>query len=115
MLSKPDPGLLNHVRDVYPTPDALDALEQAGEMAAAMLASPGWRMLAELLQREIATIERDLERIQESRAHYAQSHGRLGGLRAAEGFLNALVFCAVSQIEQQRAKHEGVAESASGR
>lgn len=103
---------------MYPTPDALSELFEAGDRAAGLLDSPEWMTLNALLRLEIATINRRLEgadaKVLPSRAEYAQLHGRLGGLKAAEGILNALVIRAETRMAEQRAMFEGVAEPASG-
>jgi hypothetical protein len=78
-----------------------------------LLASEGWGVLTRLLEREIATIDRELDgRLLDSRAAYARTHGRLGGLRAAPALLEALIDKAESKVDEERRRHEGVGETA---
>lgn len=119
MGSNLDPQFTRHVDYLFPRGDAqaFDDLVVAGEAAQALLASPGWPILVALLRREVATIDAELDsgRPLESRADYAAKHGRRGGLRAPELALYALVGRAESRLSEQRAKHEGGAESSPDR
>lgn len=105
-----DPKFTRHIDSLFPT---LEELVVAGEAADALIAQPGWAHLVRLLEAEIATIDAELDsgRPLESRADYAARHGRRGGLRAPVGALTALISRAESRLEEQRAKHEGGAES----
>ncbi len=73
----------------------------------------GWLELLELLEAEIATIDRDLDNggVPKSRAEYAAAHGRRGGLRAAEVAATALIARYRDRLAEQQAKHEGSRES----
>jgi hypothetical protein len=96
-----DPQLTRHL------PTALDVLETESEWVQATVLSPGWQVLLGLLEREIETINRELDgRLLESRSHYAAKHGRLGGLRAVAQFAEALIDKADAKLAEQRAKHE---------
>lgn len=110
MGSNLDPQFTRHLDDLFPT---LEALVEAAEAAQALTAHPGWDALSALLNAEIATIDADLDsgRPLDSRADYAAKHGRRGGLRAPGRALQALVGRAESRLAEQRAKHEGGAES----
>lgn len=106
-------GLGNDWRDVDPQltrhlPDALDVLEQEAEWVQATVVTPGWEVLLGLIEREIATINRELDsgRLLDSRAHYAAKHGRLGGLRAMAEYATALIGKADAKLAEQREKHE---------
>lgn len=104
-----DPQLKRHVSDLYPT---LSELEAANEAAQALVASPGWNVLQNMLGAEIDTIDagldsgRPLEHVE-----YASKHGRRGGLRGAAAAMHALIEHAESELARQREKHEGGAES----
>jgi hypothetical protein len=99
-----DPTITRHLKDLYPS---LEALFAAGEEVEALLAHPGWGHVVRLLDAEIATIDRDLDGgLKESRAEYAQAHGRRGGLRFSRDAAVALLERARDTLEQQRLLHE---------
>jgi hypothetical protein len=108
------PQFTRHLDDLFPT---LEELVNAAEAAQALVATPGWACLSALLHAEVATIDAELDsgRPLESRADYAARHGRRGGLMAPERALQALVGRAESRLAEQRAKHEGDAESSPDR
>lgn len=110
---RPDPQLTRHINDLYPR---LDQIEQAAEAVGALVDSRGWAVVLELVDAEIATIDRDLDSsvVLESRAHYAAKHGRRGGLLAVREAANALLVRAESRMQEERRRHEGVAGSAPG-
>lgn len=109
----PDPRHTRHVSDLYPT---LERLVAAGERAQSLVDSPGWGVLLKLLDAEVATIDRELDsgRVLESRAAYAAAHGRRGGLKAVPELVYALIGRAETRLMEERAKHEGAAESVPG-
>lgn len=108
-----DPKGSRNIDGLYP---GLEEIVRAGDAARGLLASDGWRVLMTLVEAEIATIDRllDSDRLLESRADYAFRHGRRGALRFPEQALRALIGRADARYEEQRAKHEGGAESSPG-
>lgn len=62
---------------------------------------------------EIHLIDRDLDGQREplSQAQYAQRHGRRGGLKALEEMGHELIRIADVELQRQRAKYEGAAET----
>lgn len=98
------PELTRHFKQLYPT---LETLESAAEHARALVTSPGWPVLLDLLGAEVATIDALLDsgRVLEH-AEYAAKHGRRGGLRAPAVVLHALIEHAESKLAEQRVKHE---------
>lgn len=103
------PRFTRHVPALYPS---LEELVAAGEQAQALTEHPGWTVLTRLLQAEIDTLDGELDdRLLDTRADYAHRHGRRAGLLAPEQALKALIGRAVSRLEEQRAKHEGDAET----
>lgn len=105
-----DPQLTRHLEQLYPT---LDQLLAAADAARAMIQSPGWLVLSDLVSAEVATIDAELDsgRVLEHRADYTARHGRRGGLRAGIHAVYALLDRAESRLAEQRAKHEGDGES----
>lgn len=112
--AKADPQLSRHIDQLYPT---LEQLVGAADAARSLSGHPGWGVILELVEAEIATIDRDLDsgRVLDSRADYAAKHGRRGGLKALREFGQVLADRAESRLAEQRAKHEGDAESSRGR
>jgi hypothetical protein len=110
--SGPDPRFTHHVDRQF---DDLEQLFEAGDDARDILRHPGWTTLDALLRAEVATIDRRLEGSDEplTQAQYAMAHGRRGGLLAAHEALQAVIYRAESRMADERAKHEGAAESAS--
>lgn len=96
---------------LYPS---LETLGAAAEAARALIAHPGWNVLQELVDAEVATIDRELDsgKPLDSRADYAAKHGRRGGLRGPLEKVQALIATADAEFERQRAKHEGAVEPA---
>jgi hypothetical protein len=67
---------------------SLEDLFRAGEVVEDLAAHPGWKVIDELLQAEVDTVDRrlDTDRPLDSRAEYAAAHGRRGGsARGARG------------------------------
>lgn len=108
-----DPRHTRHISTLYPS---LERLLAAGEAAEALTSSPGWSVLLDLIDAEIATIDRELDsgRVLESRADYAAAHGRRGGLKAVPELVYALIGRAETRLMEERAKHEDTAGSVSG-
>lgn len=106
-----DPQLTRHINDLYPT---LGQLEEAASSLETLVRHPGWFVLIELLDAEVATIDRELDsgRVLESRSEYAARHGRRGGLRAAPELVAAVMARYAEKADEQRRKHERVAGSA---
>lgn len=103
------PALTRHLRDLYPS---LERVAVAGEAARMLTEHPGWAVLLDLLDAEAATVDAKLEGgVLDSRAEYAFSHGRAGGLRAGPLMIEALIVHAAERLEEQRRKHEGAGES----
>lgn len=107
-MGSTDPRLSRHIADTYPS---LDGLFTAAEAAQALVESAGWPVLLNLLDKEISTVEQELEgKLLDSRAAYARAHGRISGLRAAPALLGALIDKADAKLAEQRVRHEGAAE-----
>lgn len=93
----------------------LDELFAAAEAVEALMAHPGWDHVTRLLDAEAAQVSATTDgRLLESRSEYAFAHGRMGGLRAIKAAAGAIVGRAAQRLEQQRSKHEGMAESVPG-
>lgn len=110
-----DPALTRHIAHVFPS---LDALFSAGEHAVALRASPGWQHVKELLQAEIdATYARIEHPKVFEQAEYAAAHGRVGGLKAAQHAVDAIVEVAERRRREQEGQHEaaGAEPPAAGR
>lgn len=98
-----DPALTRHFDGL-----TLERLLSDAEAVQGLAGHPGWTVLAGLLDAEVALIDRKLDGgLLESRAEYAAAHGRRGGLRAAQQFIEALTARADARLAEQRAKHEG--------
>ena len=108
--AKADPQLTRHIDDLFPT---FGQLEGAAEALGTLARHAGWGLLKELLDAEVALIDRELDsgRLLDSRAEYAARHGRRGGLRAAAGFVDAVVDRYAARADEQRRKHERGGES----
>jgi hypothetical protein len=93
-------------------PDMLD-LFAAGEEVAQLMTHPGWRHLSTLLDLATADVDAMLDgRLLDSRAAYAQAHGRRGALRAMHEAASAIVAESTRKLDEQRTKYEGAAEPA---
>ena len=106
-----DPKAKRHVDDLYPS---LESVLIAAEAVEAMLASPGWNHAQAIVEAEVETINRELDRGGEphSRAEYAKAHGRRGGLLYVREALDAIVQRAEQRYLEQQRKHEGAPERA---
>lgn len=100
-----DPGITRHFDGM-----TLEGLLSDARAVEGLRAHPGWAVLHGLLEAEVALIDRKLDggSVLESRSEYAAAHGRRGGLRAAQQFIEALVDRAETRLAEQREKHEGV-------
>lgn len=109
-LSRPLPEFVRHVEALFPS---LEQKLEAAEAVQALTSSHGWSVLLAVLDAEAATVDRELDSHREplSRAKYAAAHGRRGGLRSPSEALFAITACAERDLERQRSKHEGDAES----
>lgn len=106
---KPDPEFLALADRAFPT---LGDLFDAGEDVESLMAHPGWAHVCRLLDESIATVDSRLDGgLLESRAAYAQAHGRRGALRAAFEAAAAIRYRADEKRAEQRAKHERAAEA----
>jgi hypothetical protein len=107
---RPEPRFTEAVRKLYPT---VEQLTDAADAARALVEQPGWDVLVEILQAEIATIDRRLgsDRPLDTHGDYAMAHGRRSGLLAPGQAIHALIDRAESRLADERAKYEGAAES----
>lgn len=105
-----DRRALRHVRKDTPLQELLDAAEEVR----GLLSHPGWAHVEAAIAAEVDAINRRLNSGDEplSRAQYAKSHGRLGGLLYVREALDAIVQRADERYREQQRKHEGVAEPA---
>lgn len=106
--TRSDPHYKRHTRGT-----ALDELFSMGDAVASLVEHPGWAHVIRLLDAEVAEIDRTLDGSQEplSQAQYALKHGRRGGLRGAREAAEAILERYHVALAEQRAKHEGDAES----
>jgi hypothetical protein len=107
----PLPALTRHVEDAFPE---LGHLFEAGQQVASLREHPGWAHVQTVLARELDAISARLDHANEppSQAVYALAHGRRGGLLALKEAADAIVERADKRYAEQKAKHEGAAESA---
>lgn len=85
----------------------------AGEEVAALMEHPGWRHVSALLDLAVADADAMLDgRLLDSRAAYAQAHGRRSGLRSMHEAASAIVAESTRKLAEQRTKYEGAAEPA---
>jgi hypothetical protein len=109
---RPGPPWTGHVDRLFEDFDELFAASEAVEQ---LIAHPGWDPLMRLLDAETDQVMAEADsRLLESRSDYAFTHGRAGGLRSVRQAAASLVARAAYRLEQQRAKHEGAAESVPG-
>jgi hypothetical protein len=75
-----------------------------------LAAHPGWKVIDELLQAEVDTVDKrlDTDRPLDSRAEYAAAHGRRGGLLAARAAVGTVLARYRSTLAEQQRKHEAV-------
>lgn len=101
------------MRDAY---QGLEGLNKAADAVEALLATPGWDVLMELLEVERQSVAKKIERglAPLEQAEYALLHGRLGGLRAVQEQAHALLARRADEMEKQRAKHEGERQRSPG-
>lgn len=99
------PRWTRHIDPLYPS---LEALFDAGEEVAAVVAAPGWGQLIRLLDAEIAAIDERLDGRNEplTQAEYAMAHGRRSGLRGASEAAAALLGKYHETLAKQRQAHE---------
>lgn len=108
-MAQVDPALARHNDDAFPT---LEHLFDAGDAVAQLQGHPGWAAVQAVLQSEIDAIGRTMDGLKPlDQATYAMRHGRIGGLRAAQGTADAIVAEATRRRSEQQAQHEGGAES----
>lgn len=107
------PEIANLVRRRY---ESLDALIAAGELVQGVVSHPGWRHLQGVIDELVSRIDEELDGEREplSQAQYAQRHGRRAGLRSVEEVALTVVRVAEKTLADQRAAHEGAAESVPG-
>ena len=104
--------MTRHVDALWPE---LEQLFSAGEAVEGLIFNEGWFRVLNVLEAEIATIDRQLDQgAPLTQAEYAKAHGRRGGLQAARDAAYAIVDRAEARKAEQQAKHEGAAESALG-
>jgi hypothetical protein len=109
---QPGPPWTGHVDRLY---QEFDELFAASEAVIALVASPGWDHIWDLLEAEADEVMAAADsRLLGSRSEYAFAHGRAGGLRAMREAAAAIIARAELRLEQQRVKHEGAAESVPG-
>lgn len=107
------PVWTRHLDRLYPS---LEALFDAGEEVASLIAHPGWTHVARLIEAEIATIDRDLDAARQplSQAEYAAAHARRGGLRGASEAAAALLHRYHVYLDKQRQVHESAGAAREG-
>jgi hypothetical protein len=91
MAERATPALSRHVRDVWPSED-LPGLLEAAEAVEGVVTHPGWDAIQEVISREIATIDRELDfGSAKDAAEYAKAHGRRSALRSADEAAKAII------------------------
>ncbi len=107
-MAREDPALTRHVKDLFPD---LVHLFEAETVVEQLEGHPGWTVVNRLLGAEIDAINAGMETGRTlDQAEYAGRHGRIGGLKAAQGVIDAIVSHAERRRQEQSAKHEGPAE-----
>jgi hypothetical protein len=105
-----EPKFSRHVKDAYPT---LEAIFEAGEAVQALVAHPGWAHIADMLEREIRTIDSELDGMTDPLPYekLCLRHGRRGGVRSAIDAAQTILAVAERKHDEQRAKHERGADA----
>lgn len=91
----------------------LEGLNAAADAVEAMMATPGWSIVMELVEAQRTGIDRKLRggHTPLPQADYAMWHGRLDGMATVQDLAAALVARRADEMAKQKAKHEGAAES----
>lgn len=89
----------------------LERMFHAGEAVEDLLSHPGWKVVQDLLQAEVDTVDKRLDAdrvVPPSRAEYAAAHGRRGGLLTARTAAGTVLARYRSTLAEQQRKHEAV-------
>lgn len=105
--------MVRHVRDLWRGEDQLAALIETAETVERVLSDPGYSAVRSVLDREIATIDRDLEGAAKDAAEYAKQLGRRSALRAFDEAAKAIVEVAAEQ--RRRAEEKAHRDDAAAR
>lgn len=110
---RPEPRAKRYVDDLFPD---LSTLFQAADAVRELRDQPGWKYVTAGMGAELRSVDSQLEGGTEplSQAQYAMLHGQRRGLRFADEMADAIVAVADRRYEEQKAKHEGVAEPMPG-
>ena len=100
------PSAANAVRQAY---RGLEGLNAAADAVEAMMATPGWAIVQELMRSQEQAIGRKLRMGHEPlpQATYAMWHGRLDGIATIRDLPEALLKRRRDEMAKQKAKHEG--------
>jgi len=105
-----NPRYTRHVKALWPPsePDNLSGLEEAADAVRALEGSQGWSVIRKLLVNEIVTLDRQLEREDESLSHAEMSKvvGRRAACRELQDVLDAVTGEAEHRHAAQAQKHE---------
>lgn len=114
MSDRAHPSISRHVKELYKADDRLPDLVAAGEAVERLQGSDGWLALNAVIDREVATIDRELDhgRPKEA-AEYAYAHGRRSALLAPREAARAILEHA--QARAQRAIEAEAATAEAGR
>lgn len=110
------PAFVRHVRDAWGAAEQLPGLLEASENVERLLSHPGYAAVRAVLDREIATIDRELDEGPAKEAPvYAQRHGRRGALRSFDEAAKAIVESAAAaraKAEDRARASDAAAEAA---
>lgn len=107
---KAPPALTRHVDELWEGIDARPALIEAGEAVERLLDSPGLQAVRAVLEREVATIDRQLEGPVSDPSEYPRLLGRKSGLAALDGAISAIR----ERATKRRAEGEAEARANAG-
>jgi HD-like signal output (HDOD) protein len=103
MGERPTPALSRHIARVWRLPEQLPELIEAAEAVERLVAHPGYEVVRSVIEREVATIDRELDSgPSKEAADYAKQHGRRGALTAFDDAAKAIIGTAA--LERRRAE-----------
>lgn len=113
-MDRRNPRFAAHVKDRYPVPTRFRELLEAAETVESFLAHPGFSILGELLEDEIATVDDKLDGSKPlEHTEYAHLHGQRRGLRAIRDAATAILDVRDKELERQRERHESTVDAES--